>query len=387
MCIINKIGPPVVGDNFYGREAELKKANRLLDSGHSLLLSAPRRIGKSSLAKKLLEEKTAQGWKCVYIDLEETFSEDGFLELIIDEFSKGQVWRQVTGGLSKEVKAILDRIGKISIGPIGIDLKTTEDREDLYSSLRSLLRHDENTLVVVDELTLFLNSFLRSEDGENKVSFILNWLRSIRQIADTQIRWLFCGSVGLKNFTSSLNLSYTINDLANFSLDELTREEARGLMKGLCKGEDIIMEEDIIEYALDKIYWNIPYFIQVLFSKVSENYDGHVSRKDIDNAYTMLCSDTYLGTWSERLAEYREYEFPARQVLKALSSRKAGLSRNTLMSVLMEGVQMSEYDKTDLLLSHVLEMLENDGYIIRKGSVRAFRSPLLRDFWYAKFIQ
>lgn len=79
MCISNKIGPPVEGDDFYGREKELKKATRLLDSGHSLLLSAPRRIGKSSFAKRLIDIKRNKGWNCVYIDLEETTSVDGFL--------------------------------------------------------------------------------------------------------------------------------------------------------------------------------------------------------------------------------------------------------------------------------------------------------------------
>ena len=52
-----------------------------------------------------------------------------------------------------------------------------------------------------------------------------------------------------------------------------------------------------------------------------------------------------------------------------------------------DGVHMCIFNKIDLLLSNVLEMLENDGYIIRKDSVRAFRSPLLRDLWYAKFVQ
>ena len=32
MCISNKIGPPVEGEDFFGREKEIRKANRLLDS-------------------------------------------------------------------------------------------------------------------------------------------------------------------------------------------------------------------------------------------------------------------------------------------------------------------------------------------------------------------
>lgn len=226
MSIENRIGPPVEGKDFYGREKELGIANRLLDSGHSLLLSAPRRIGKSSFAKRLIEDKKAQGWKCVYIDLEQTTTEDGFLYLIIEYFERNHVWRQKTDGMLQGAKAILDRINKISIGPVGFDLSSPERKEDLYKSLKELIRHDEETFIVVDELTLFLGVLLKSDGGEEKVSFILNWLRSLRQVAGTKVRWLFCGSVGLKNFTASMNLSYAINDLTDFSLDELTPEEA-----------------------------------------------------------------------------------------------------------------------------------------------------------------
>lgn len=387
MSIENRIGPPVEGKDFYGRKKELEIANRLLDSGHSLLLSAPRRIGKSSLAKRLIEDKKAQGWKCVYIDLEQTTTEDGFLNLIIEHFERNHIWRQITDGMLQGAKAILDRINKISIGPVGLDLSSPEKKEDLYKSLKELIRHDEETFIVVDELTLFLGVLLRSDGGEEKVSFILNWLRSLRQVAGTRVRWLFCGSVGLKNFTASLNLSYAINDLTDFRLDELTPEEARGLMKGLCQGEGMDMDEESIIYALEKLHWNIPYFIQILFSKLRDNYTGAVSKEDIDTAYRQLCSESYLNTWSERLVEYREMEKPARLILNGLSARKSGLRRETLLGILMTGQDPSHAGETDLLLSKVLEMLENDGYLLRKGSVRSFRSPLLRDYWYGKFVQ
>lgn len=387
MSIENRIGPPVEGKDFYGREKELGIANHLLDSGHSLLLSAPRRIGKSSFAKRLIEDKKAQGLKCVYIDLEQTTTEDGFLYLIIEYFERNHVWRQKTDGMLQGAKAILDRINKISIGPVGFDLSSPERKEDLYKSLKELIRHDEETFIVVDELTLFLGVLLKSDGGEEKVSFILNWLRSLRQVAGTKVRWLFCGSVGLKNFTASLNLSYAINDLTDFSLDELTPEEARGLMEGLCQGEGMNMDEESIIYALEKLHWNIPYFIQILFSKLRDNYTGAVSKEDIDTAYGQLCSESYLNTWSERLAEYREMERPARLILNGLSARRSGLRRETLLGILMTGQDPSNAGETDLLLSKVLEMLENDGYLLRKGPVRSFRSPLLRDYWYGKFVQ
>ena len=387
MCISNKIGPPVEGEDFFGREKEIRKANRLLDSKHSLLLSAPRRIGKSSLAKRLIEEKKQQGWKCVYIDLEETTTEEGFLRLVIEAFKENGIWKQLAEGMSKGLVSVLDRIEKISLGPVDLNIGKREEQEDLYKNLKELIKHDEDTFIVVDELTLFLGILNKSENGAEKVAFILNWLRSLRQVSKTNVRWLFCGSVGLRNFTSAMNLGYTINDLMEFGLGELSREEAEGLLSGLCKSEDMEMGEELINYTLDKLHWNIPYFIQVIFSKLAEEYEDEVTKESIDIAYNKLCSENYLSTWSERLSEYREFEVPARQILKSLSTQPAGMERDAMLNILMTGQDASKVEEIDYLLSKVLEMLENDGYILKMDSIRAFRSPLLRDYWFNKFVQ
>ena len=387
MCLSNKIGPPVEGDDFFGREKEIRQANRLLDRNHSLLLSAPRRIGKSSLAKRLIEEKKAQGWKCVYIDLEETTTEEGFLRLVIEAFKNNGIWKQFAEGMSKGLASVLDRIEKVSVGPIDFNIGKKEEQEDLYKNLKELIKHEEDTFIVVDELTLFLGILNKSDNGAEKVAFILNWLRSLRQVSKTQVRWLFCGSVGLRNFTSAMNLGYTINDLTEFSLDELTREEAIGLLRGLCRSEDINMSEECLNYTLDKLQWNIPYFIQVIFSKLAEDYGGKITQENIDVAYDKLCSENYLSTWSERLAEYREYEVPARQILKSLSTQSSGMERDSMLDILMTDQDVSMREQIDYTLSKVLEMLENDGYIIKKNTTRAFRSPLLRDYWFSKFVQ
>ena len=168
MCISNKIGPPVEGDDFFGRTKEIRAANRLLDKGHSLLLSAPRRIGKSSFAKKLIEVKKNEGWKCVYIDLEETATEDGFLRLVINAFDKNGLWNQVVSGISKGLVSVLEKIEKVSVGPVEFNIEKREQQEDLYKILKELIRHDNDTLIVVDELTLFLGILGKSEDGIEK---------------------------------------------------------------------------------------------------------------------------------------------------------------------------------------------------------------------------
>lgn len=104
-------------------------------------------------------------------------------------------------------------------------------------------------------------------------------------------------------------------------------------------------------------------------------------------AYNQLCSENYLSTWSERLSEYGEFELPARQLLKTLSTQPSGMDRVAMMNVLMTGQDVSRVEGVDYMLSKVLEMLENDGYILKNASIRAFRSPLLRDYWFNKYVQ
>ena len=55
MGIINKVGPIVEGQDFFGRVKKLDDAWELIKNGHSLILAAPRRVGKSSFSKKMIE--------------------------------------------------------------------------------------------------------------------------------------------------------------------------------------------------------------------------------------------------------------------------------------------------------------------------------------------
>jgi AAA+ ATPase superfamily predicted ATPase len=388
MCISNRIGPPVEGEDFFGREKELRQAKRLLDSKHSLILSAPRRIGKSSLAKRLIAEKKRDGWKCVYIDLEPAKTEKGFLGLIIEAFSKSDIWQHVANDVLQKLTAILNRIEKISVGPVDIRMGKAEEQENLYKNLEELINHDEDTFIVIDELTLFLGELYKTEDGPEEVTFILNWLRSLRQVSQTKVRWMFCGSVGLRNFTESKDLGYTINDLTELPLGELSHSEAKELYRLLCVSEEMNMEEELIDYALDTVQWNIPYLIQVMFSKLSEKYNGSaVTKEDISKSYRELYTENFLNTWSERLIEYQEFEMPARKILKALCINEKGMTRDNLLSVISGDYKTEDAERVDYLLSKLLRMLENDGYIVKEDSLRRMRSPLLRDYWHYTFVE
>lgn len=387
MAISNKVGPPVTGEDFYGRTEELRQAQEYLNSNHSLVLSAPRRIGKSSFAKRLIEIKSNEGWKCAYIDLEGVRTKEEFLRILINHFEKSGIWNEAINVTGSFIKRLFDSIK--GIGPVELDFSTPVKDENLYASLSEAIDHSMNTLIVIDEITLFLNVLEASQGNTREASFFLNWFRSLRQVSQSKIRWIFCGSVGLHNYTKMRNLSMAINDLLNFDFDALSESEAFGLIKELAEAEKISFSPESIRYLLHKVEWHIPYFLQLLFTNLKNHKDAKiaVSTDMIDMAFEKLARSTELSTWSERLSEYNGVELLARLILKELCKSQNGLNRDQLLSVCLIHTDQNPI-AGDEKLSLILTMLEHDGYIMRaEGGLRRFRSPLLQKWWYYNFVE
>ena len=82
MDLRNYTGPPVTGDDFFGRAKELKKMGELLKKGMSIFIPGPRRIGKTSLAMEFMRQNK-EIYRFIYFDLEGKrsiveFCEDSF---------------------------------------------------------------------------------------------------------------------------------------------------------------------------------------------------------------------------------------------------------------------------------------------------------------------
>jgi len=74
----------VVGEDFFGREVELRKAESLIRD-NNLMLAAPRRVGKTSFATRLIDTLSSKGWNTIFIDLEEITSIDHFFNAFYSE--------------------------------------------------------------------------------------------------------------------------------------------------------------------------------------------------------------------------------------------------------------------------------------------------------------
>lgn len=391
MSIKNKIGVPVTGEDFFGRRNELVRAQRYLDEGQSLLLSAPRRVGKSSLAKKLIADQTKRRWKCVYLDLQGVGTKEEFIRNLIDAFTGVGLMEKTGNKVRDFISSVFQATEGVELGMLKIDLSHKDQMASLYRRLADTLDYEHDTLIVIDELPLFLGKLIDEEQqNREEVEFLLNWFRSVRQNEKSHLRWLFCGSVGLRNFTNHHRMSHAINDLIDFELGALPEDEALGLIKALAQSYDIEIEEDVVYKTLDLMQWPIPYFIQLLMDRlISKSQDSKkrvVDIEDVEAAINELSESEYFRTWDERLEEYRELEDMARIILENVAVVETGLTKDQLLQVAMRKKESSEEPEVRKQLTNVMEMLEHDGYIMRKSDKRRFRSPLLRKWWKHKFL-
>ena len=72
-------GTVASGDFFYDRSDDAVKLHDLVAGGQNVVLYAPRRYGKSSLALKVAESWKKDGFICIYFDLMRVESMDEFI--------------------------------------------------------------------------------------------------------------------------------------------------------------------------------------------------------------------------------------------------------------------------------------------------------------------
>jgi hypothetical protein len=376
-----KVGIPVEGADFYGREKELEYAWKYhISKGVSLLLSAPRRVGKSSFSKMMLKRAEENGWKTLYLDLQGIGTESEFVKLFKEELKSAKWWNKAGDFVVKIFDSI--QFDKISIS-------IAEWRNDTYRQIRHVIENTGDILIVIDELTIFLDHLLRQEDGKEKVEFFLEWLRKFRQKSRIKVRWIFCSSVGIENFASMHQLSKHLNDIHPFPIGAFSVDEAKDFISRLDVDEKAQFTKEHIQHILDKLVWHLPFFIKLLVEKI--NYliciDGRcLSNDTIDDAYNRLLIENKkeFSTWDKRLKYYYDFEDNARKILD-LCTLPAGRSRKDLLANL--STPTSDMEKIETTLAKLLDMLKNDGYLAEYNGKYVFRSPLLRDFWHNRFIK
>lgn len=385
--IQNITGTPVTGENFFGRGKEIKVAWKTLSIGNNLLIPSPRRIGKTSFAFKLLEIAEVNGWNILHLNVEK-YDEAEFLTSFSKELLKISAFKEKLKAGGKELFETIARVKpKIKYEDAEVSYEIEGKKVDVYRELDDLIDHKKKTLIFIDELTILLGTIHQGEEGVQRVGKLLHWLRDLRIKKDSQVKWIFCSSVGLSNFTHALKLSETINDLDSFSLRALRYGQSIELFQLLAAGDGNVLNLEVVEAAVKKLKFCIPYFIQVLYSKMNRLHeiDGtDFSLEMVDSAYDQIIGENHFDTWIERIQkQYGDLRDSAFIILSDISQNPR--SRTNISNRLMS--TRTDYDEGIQVTSNLISMLVNDGYIMEEDGQYRFRSPLLRDFWHRKHVK
>lgn len=107
---IFQAGRPVVGEKMIGREKILEQVVRLLISGQSVVLIAPRRFGKTSVMIEALNRVRKEGLFTANIDIFATPTKRILAEQITESVLKNKKLGKAFGDLRKSVMSILKQV-------------------------------------------------------------------------------------------------------------------------------------------------------------------------------------------------------------------------------------------------------------------------------------
>jgi hypothetical protein len=385
------IGKIASGENFFLRDTIVNELYEALGEGHNLLLSAPRRVGKTSIIHFIKDNPNSE-YYCVYVDTEDVSDSQTFfktlLKAIFDIENKSKFLRTLdkTG---KKLKGFFGNIDTVEVGGLfSINFNEKNDENiDFYEKFKEFLEKVDldgrKILLMIDEFPVTIEH-IRDEQGEAAAKTFLKQNRSIRQNPklSQKINFIYTGSIGLLSVVKKLEATADINDIQTYKLRPLTLNEAIQFAQKLLKSYQIEVSENVLKYLLqEKIEWLIPFHIQLAIKEIRDLHRIEAKKIDktfIDKAYNelILNGSIYLEHYRGRLSQvFNRNELAlVHEILK-----KLGVTTS-----------VDELELYDLAVKHQLESsfknilltLEYDGYIVDLGNKKwRFYSPILKKWW------
>lgn len=388
----------VAGDTFWGRETEIFSFIQKLDEGASILLLAPRRMGKTSLMHEV-QGRLSDRYICVFVDLQKSsFSSDALAELgrvIYPHKTLRQKWGEAASGV---LKKCLNSIDEISAYEFGLKLRSelTEGNWDIEADklLDVLAASEKPAIIFMDEVPIMVNHILKGDDFKltperrQKADKFMSWLRSNTLRLKGKVRFVVTGSIGFAPVLNQAGLSATLNTFAAFSLKPWDCTTAKKCLEALAEEYEIVLSPEVTAEMVRSLGCLIPHHVQMFFSHLEDHCKriglSEPGIKDVRIVYKedMLGPRGYneLVHYEERLKlVLGETLLPATLAILAAAASKRVLAHPVIPPLLKEygltGHAMAEAREK------IFQVLEHDGYLEKKGAGYVFVSRLVRDWW------
>jgi len=382
----------VTGEAIIGREEEIADLWFKLKT-RSVVLSAERRVGKTSILRKMLEHPQAN-WTRLLVYVESARHPIECVEAIYGEADRLDIRSSKAVWLSN-IKAAYSKLAEGQLAGWKLPQVSSNWKAMLKTLIADLAEHGADpVLIMIDEFPLLVSN-VADNHGPNLAMEFLDTMREVRQTyeATGKIRFLFSGSIGLHLVLQHLKASHgykgsPTNDMALKVLGGMSREDT----ELMC--QRYLDEENILRFPpaafSDRMYQctdGLPLYIQYVCDRFQSSGKVGVTPDEIDAVLRDMLDSRELE-WFRNAAQRIDTYYArlgaserAFAILAYLSSSADFVSEQPILDHLRSQMVI-EHDRSVL---DTLELLLDDNYLIRDTSAGErryrFRYVLMRDWW------
>ena len=392
----------VDGDRFFDRDAELEALTERVQDGVHTLLTAQRRMGKTSLVRELLRRLKDGGcFETIFVDLEDALTPaDAISEIGVQSRSVQGVQRKLKSWLANTLREAVDRVDTLAVSEVQVKLRAGIDagnwRQKGDEVFAALAENDRPVVLAIDELPILVNRLLKGDDyritpeRRQAVDEFLSWLRKNGQEHQRRVCLILSGSVGLEPILQQAGLSAHANIFSPFDLKPWDEDTATACLAALAGTYGIDLPLTVRQDMCRRLRCQIPHHVQQFFDYLHEDLRRanrrEASLEDVKRVYT----NEMLGVRGQMDLEH--YESRLRMVLgdKGYLATLDILTEAAVNYGLLHSDAIDQYyeyfqaDAVPVSTKDILSVLEHDGYLARQGDDYRFVSGLLEAWWRAR---
>ena len=402
----------VDGDRFFDREADIEALSARVRDGTHTLLTAQRRMGKTSLIRELFRRMAVEGrFETIFVDLEGASDPaDAIAEIGVQSMPAQGIWRRVKSRFANvlpevEFGARVDSMAAADVRVklrAGIDSGTWRHKGD--DVMAALAANERPVVLAIDELPILVNHLLKGHDHRitpertEALDELLSWLRKNGQAHRGRICMILSGSVSLEPILRQAGLSAKANIFAPLDLKPWDQETASACLAELAKTYGRDLPPAVRRDMCGRLRCHVPHHVQQFFGCLDEYLTragrSEATLEDVERVYT----GEMLGARGQ--LDLDHYETRLRMVFGDGGFRVA---LEILTEAAVNGGRLSERaidryrayfpaqapnppndEAGPVPIEDVLHMLEHDGYLASDGNGYRFVSGLLEDWWRAR---
>jgi hypothetical protein len=314
-------GTVVLGKDFANREKELHELTRRLKGTIRIFLVAPRRYGKTSLIKNVLQLLEKDGVLTAYVDLYWANSSTEFMELWMSNVIRGS--RSIARKAARFIKDFLPGVRpKLSFDPSGnpqLTLDLVRDApasavdEVLHLPARIAKAEKKHFVVVLDEFQEILRL-----DGERLERQMRAAIQQHRNVS-----YLFAGSktsILIDMVSDQTRPFYQMGTL--MSLDKIPIKEFKSFIEDKFVQSGMRISPSALDRLMERSE-NVPHYVQLLCFNLWDHFQGtsRLEEEHVDEALTL----TLRGQEPAFLTLWEGLTLHQRKTLKAVIALKGSL--------------------------------------------------------------